>query len=224
MSKYIDLSHTLHDGIPAWNLSCGFHQRTSIDYEECKTDLRFRVQEFSCPAGIGTHMYVPAHCFPGTMTIDQFPIEQCRQPCVVLDVSASIHENYVLSVADIENFEKQYGLIPNDTLVIVYTGWSQYWNTPKHYHNQLVFPSVSVEAAVYLLKRNISGLGIDTLSPDAGNSHFGVHEKLLSANKYIIENIAHAELLPAVGADVMILPLKIENGTEAPVRLVGIIK
>ncbi len=45
---------------------------------------------------------------------------------------------------------------------------------------------------------------------------------MLSNNKYMIENIAHADQLPPVGAYVIALPLKIES-TEAPVRIVGLI-
>lgn len=224
MHKYIDLSHTLHNKIPAWDLSCGFDNKILLDYADCEDGTKFRVQQLQCPAGIGTHIDVPAHCFPGAATVDEFPVDQCRQNCIVIDISEKSHEQYEVSVSDIQVFEKQYGDITEGTFVIIYTGWSRYWDNPKQYHNELVFPSVSVEAAEFLLARNVSGLGIDTLSPDAGNSDFGVHRALLGANKYIIENIANANLLPVVGAEVMILPLKIKGGTESPVRLLGILE
>ena len=148
MTKYIDLSQPLHEGIPAWDLSCGFHNKISLDYADCEAETKFRVQQLQCPAGIGTHIDAPAHCFPGAATIDQFPIEQCRQVCVVIDVSGKANEQYLLSVSDIEIFEKQHGVIPKGALAIINTGWSKFWDKPKQYHNQLVFPSVSVEAGV----------------------------------------------------------------------------
>lgn len=225
MTKYIDLTHELNNNIPAWDLSCGFHDKIVLDYNQCDRPAKFRVQAIDCPAGIGTHMDAPAHCFPGAKTIDQFFVEQCRKPCVVINITDKAHadERYLLSIQDIKLFESTNGEIAQNSFVIVHTGWSKYWNNPEKYHNNLLFPSVSVEAAEYLLSKNISGLGIDTLSPDIGDSDFGVHRILLGANKFIIENIAQADLMPVAGADVLILPLKIKGGTEAPVRLVGVL-
>lgn len=224
MTKYIDLTHELKHNIPVWDLSCGFHNKIVLDYNQCDGPAKFRVQAINCPAGIGTHMDAPAHCFPGAKTIDHFSLEQCRKSCVVINIAdkAQADNGYQLTIEDINLFEEKHGDIALDSFVIVYTGWSKYWNNPEKYHNNLIFPSVSAEAAEYLLAKNIAGLGIDTLSPDIGESNFDVHRILLGANKFIIENIAQADLMPAVGADVLILPLKIKDGTEAPLRLVGV--
>lgn len=66
------------------------------------------------------------------------------------------------------------------------------------------------------------GLGIDTLSPDTRDSGFPVHQLVLGAGKYIIENIANAKKLPTTGCCIIALPIKIQHGTESPIRLVGI--
>ena len=223
MTQYIDLTHTLHDAIPAWDLSCGFRCKTVHDYEDSKLETKFKVQKLEAPVGIGTHIDGPAHCFLGAMTVDRLPIEECSKPCIVIDVSKISNENFLLSTKDIEDFESAYGKIAKDAFVIINTGWSKYWSNPSQYHNNLVFPSVSAEAAECLLEKGISGLGIDTLSPDAGDSDFEVHRIILGANKIIIENIANAHLMPEVSAELLILPLKIKEGTESPIRLVGII-
>lgn len=49
---------------------------------------------------------------------------------------------------------------------MIQTGWSKFWDKPEKYHNNYIFPSVSLEAAKIFLKRGVSALGIDTLSPD----------------------------------------------------------
>lgn len=224
MTQYIDLTHTLHDAIPAWDLSCNFRCKTVYDYKDSELETKFRVQKLETPAGIGTHIDLPAHCFPGAMTVDQLPIDECRKPCVVINISSkALNENFLLSRKDIEDFENAYAQIAKDTFVIINTGWSKYWDNPKQYHNNLIFPSVSAEAAECLLEKGISGLGIDTLSPDAGDSDFEVHRIILGANKIIIENIANAHLMPEMGAELLILPLKIKEGTESPIRLIGIV-
>lgn len=79
------------------------------------------------------------------------------------------------------------------------------------------------EAAHFLLSRKIVGLGIDTLSPDRPDNGYPVHAALLGAGKYIIENIANADSLPSVGSFILALPIKIKEGTEAPIRLIALI-
>ena len=52
------------------------------------------------------------------------------------------------------------------------------------------FPAFSAASAELLLKRNVAGIAIDTLSPDCLDPDFTVHTLILGAGKYIIENIA----------------------------------
>jgi len=47
---------------------------------------------------------------------------------------------------------------------------------------------------------------------------------MLGNGKYLIENIANAHMLPLVGSYLLFAPLLIVGGTEAPVRLIGLIK
>ncbi len=74
-----------------------------------------------------------------------------------------------------------------------------------------------------LLQRNISGIGIDTFSPDpAIQEDYPVHHLMLKAGKFQIENLKHIEQLPASGALLIALPIKIQNGTEAPARVIAL--
>lgn len=50
-----------------------------------------------------------------------------------------------------------------------------------------------------------------------------MHAAFLGANKYIVENVANAHLLPPKGSFIMALPLKTAGGTEAPVRLIALL-
>jgi len=45
----------------------------------------------------------------------------------------------------------------------------------------------------------------------------------LEEGKHIVENVANAKQLPPLGAHVLILPMKIEGATEAPVRMIAAI-
>jgi kynurenine formamidase len=127
-------------------------------------------------------------------------------------------------VDDVLFFEDEFGTIPKGAFVIIYTGWDQRWEQPEKYRNNKIFPSISLAAAEMLLSRDIVGLGIDTLSPDAFGSDFPVHQLILGAGKYIIENVANAKQLDPIGCYLFALPIKITDGTEAPIRLVGMKK
>ena len=219
----IDLTHLLDEKIPSWTGGCGFHQEVKLDYNKESPIPSFRVQQIKMHAGIGTHLDAPAHCNLGNLTIDQLSLEHLAAPCVVIDVSSSVDASYRLSIAEIEAFETTHGLIESGSFVIIRTGWEKFWKDSESYRNNLLFPSISGEAAEFLLNRKIVGLGIDTLSPDKPCDGYPVHEAILGAEKYIIENIANSGALPPKGSWILALPLKTKDGTEAPLRLVALI-
>ena len=221
--QLIDLTHTLSEKTPSWDGGCGFNHNIKLDYDECDSAVRFRVGQIKMHAGIGTHIDAPSHCIPGAVTAEQMPLDTLIAPLVVINVHEKMTANYKISDDDIIFFENQYGQIQENSFVAFYTGWSQYWHNPKQYHNNHSFPSISESVANILVARNVAGIGIDTLSPDVPASGFPVHKIILGADKYIVENIANLEKMPAIGAYVLTLPIKGLGLTEAPVRMVGLI-
>jgi kynurenine formamidase len=219
----IDLTHDLMPEMPSWSESCRFGHTLREDYDS-SVSYQFRTYDIHMQAGMGTHIDAPSHYFPEGRSITDLSLNECIAPCVVINVASQSHERYFLRPQDIEAFETQHGVIPPGCFVMIYTGWEQHWNSPEQYRNNHVFPSVSKEAASLLLERQIVGLGIDTLSPDRPEDGFPVHHLILGADKYIIENVAHASKLPPVGAYTLALPIKIQGGTEAPLRLIGMFK
>ena len=89
---------------------------------------------------------------------------------------------------------------------------------PEKYRNNYIFPSISREAAMFLIDHEVSGIGIDTLAPDKPKDGFFVHKLFLEKNKLIIEN---ANKLPRTGGQIIALPLKVKDATEAPIRLIA---
>lgn len=222
--KVVDLTHTLSTTSPSWDLECGFAHETVLDYQDCSTAVQFKVQKFSMPAGIGTHIDAPAHCIKGGLTVAELDLvaNHLITQCQVIDISHHAHERYTIREQDILIFEQQHGVISEYSFVIFYTGWDKYWDDAAKYRNNLNFPCLGVPAAQLLLKRKIAGIGIDTLSPDRPDEGYPVHQLLLQNKKYIVENIANAKQLPAIGAYSLVLPIKISHATEAPVRLIGL--
>ncbi|MFO1257543.1 MAG: cyclase family protein [Gammaproteobacteria bacterium] len=222
--KLIDLTHTLDSSIPTWNGGCGFNHDVHIDYSDCTSEDKFRVMKVKMYAGMGTHMDAPSHCVAGAKCIHDFDLNDLFMPCVIIDISNKSHERYSLSAQDIADFESEYGKIAGGSCVMVKTGWSKFWSEPSKYHNNHVFPSVSFEAAERLLEQGVNALGTDTFSPDRPEDGYKVHKIFLGAGKILIENIANLDRMPPTGGFVMVLPIKIQDGTEAPIRLVGLLK
>lgn len=217
----VDLTHTIEENTPTWDGGCGFSHAVKIDYERNSSEVSFRVQTFNMHAGIGTHMDAPAHCFRDGETIEHIPLSRLLSRCIVIDVSAKAHESYQVSWEDVLLFEKEYGKIDVGTFVMIRTGWGDFWGEPEKYRNNHKFPTVSSDVARMFLERNISGMGIDTLSPDHAENGFPVHKILLGAGKYIVENAANLHSLSPIGDFILALPIKVKEATEAPIRLVG---
>lgn len=221
--QIVDLTHPLAKNVPSWDGGCGFQNVVTSDYSDSTSDVKFRLQEIKMAAGIGTHLDAPAHCVPNGITVDRLPLKNLIAPCVVIDLSKEAHERYSVSVRDIEIFEGIYGKIPPGCFVMIRTGWELFWNDPDKYLNNHRFPSLSRQAAEFLIERGIVGLGIDTLSPDRPEDGYPVHEVLLGAGKYIVENAANLNALPPTGSTILALPIKVKGGTEAPIRLIALL-
>lgn len=219
--KLIDLTHVLDGSVPTWNGSCGFHHEVKMDY-----DQGVRVLAYKMHAGVGTHMDAPSHFCKEGKHIADIPIEQLIVPLNVIDMQSRAHPDFLLSAEDVLAFEKSHGKIQAGSAVVLNTGWSKRWGDIQAFRNvdaagKMHFPGFSEEAAILLVKRSVAGIGIDTLSPDGINPHFPVHQHILGAGKYILENLTNLEKLPATGAFLIALPLKIREGTESAVRAVA---
>lgn len=219
--KWIDLTHNLSDNIPTWDGGCGFQHRNVFTHEECTTEFQFLVQRIEMLAGIGTHLDAPLHCFPHRQSVAEIPLHDLISPCFVIDVSTEAHEQYQIDMEIVKRFEQEHGKIIKQAFVIFYTGWDRFWHEPEKYHNHYCFPSITKEVAEYLISKDIRGIGIDTLSPDRPESGYPVHQIILEANRYIVENMAHVNLMPRTGGYCLVLPMRIAGGSEAPARVLG---
>ena len=189
---------------------------------------------FSASEHGGTHLDAPIHFAQGGLSVDQIPPSNLMGDAIVLDIREKVNSNpdYTLQLTDIEEWESRHGRIPPKSVVLLLTGWGQYWPNPAQYFgsqtpsdpHSLHFPAFSKISAEFLVKeRNISGIGVDTASIDPGQSRdFSVHQIIASSNAFALENVANLEQLPPTGTWLIALPMKIKGGTGAPVRILGI--
>ena len=186
---------------------------------------------FSASEHGGTHLDAPIHFAEQGRSLDQIPLEELIGPAVVIDVRGQVQKNadYELQVDDVLAWETEHGEIPKGSLIFLLTGWGTHWPDRSHYLGSptpedpttLHFPGYSAESIRFLVsQRGIRGVGIDTASIDPGRSKdFPAHRILNEANLYALENVAALEKLPARGAVVTALPIKIRGGSGGPVRI-----
>ncbi len=183
----------------------------------------------------GTHLDAPLHFAAAGMATDQIPLERLMAPGVVIDVSAQAgaDHNYRLSVRDVLEFENRHGPVEPGSIVLLRTGWSQYWPDAKAYlgddtpgdASKLQFPSYGAEAAQLLVEdRQVALLGVDTASIDYGRSKdLPVHRIVAARNVSGLENLTALDQLPATEFVIIALPMKIEGGSGGPARVVALV-
>lgn len=232
-SNILDLTYPFDNKTIYWPTERGFQLRT-VSQGETPKGYFYSAYKFCAPEHGGTHVDAPRHFSKHGLTVDKIPVENLHGKLVVIDVASKVRTNrdYAISIMDIKQFEKQYRGITSHDIVLFYTGWGKYWGNKKEYlgnatfgdTKNLHFPGISKEAAHYLVGKKVKAIGLDTPSLDPGVSNdFWAHRVILGANLYGIENIANLKSVPAVGAELIVAPMKIQGGSGAPSRIYAIL-
>ena len=233
--KWVDLSYDFSQETLYWpNNPTGFKLDTQFN-GTTPAGFYYASNTFFTPEHGGTHLDAPVHFAKGKWSVDEIPLQQLLGEAVVIDVSKKISNNpdYLISIADVQAWEKEQGVIPQNAIVLFKTGWGKFYPDAEKYLGtkekgdaavtNLHFPSIDPELATWLVKnRKIKAVGIDTASVDYGQStDFKTHQILYAQNIIGFENIANINELPAKGAFIIALPMKIKGGTGAPLRLIA---
>jgi kynurenine formamidase len=233
--RIVDLTHALNAKTLYWPTSPTAFKLDQLSFGPTPGGWFYSAYAFSAPEHGGTHLDAPIHFGEGHLSVDRVPLDRLIAPAVVIDVSAKAGRDadYRLTPEDVTAFERANGRIEPGTIVLLRTGWSMRWPDRKAYlgddtpndASKLHFPSFGVEAARLLIQdRRAGAIGADVASIDYGPSQdFMVHRIAAAADVPGIENLTNLNLLPAKGAFVFALPMKIEGGSGGPVRVVALV-
>ena len=232
--RWIDLSHAYDQTTPYWPTADGFQLDTVF---AGVTDGGFYYSAFNFRSAEhgGTHIDAPMHFAEGKQTVDEIPLHRLIGETVVIDVRDKTMDyvDYQIQVEDFTNWEHQYGAIPDGAIVLLHTGFSNFWPEKLKYMGTdqrgpaavafLHFPGLHPDAAQWLVDhRNIAAIGLDTPSIDYGrSSDFMAHRILFQQNIPAFENLGSMEELPPRGAFIVALPMKIKGGSGGPLRVVA---
>ena len=192
---------------------------------------------FAAPEHGGTHVDAPIHFWATGASVDAIPLDHLIGSALLVDVRDAVRANrdHEISVADLQAWEKTHGPISAGSIVLLRTGFGEYWPDRRRYLGtdergveavaKLHFPGLAPHAAEWLADtRKIHAVGIDTASIDHGQSTlFGSHVALFSRGVPAFENVANLDRLPAKGFTVIALPMKIAGGSGGPLRIIAMI-
>lgn len=234
-AKYVDLTHAFSPTIPVWAgfASGSFYPAlggTDIpEYIKSGQEYTYSQHGFIATAynlptdQYGTQLDPPAHWDEYGATISDLPPTYAVRPLVVIDIHEQVAQNpgYHATVADIQAWETKYGQIPEGSVVMIRSDWSQKWSDVKRF-NQKPFPGVSLEALQFLhLNRRILFHGHEPLDTDTTPTLEG--ESWLLHNHYTqAEGVTNLDKVPEVGALIGIGFAKPEGGTGGYARYIAI--
>jgi kynurenine formamidase len=236
--KWIDLSYDFSEKTLYWpNNPEGFRLDTQFNGITAG-GFYYSSNAIYAPEHGGTHLDAPVHFAEGKWSTDKVPLESLTGEAVVVDVTAKTKANadYLVSVEDVTSWENTNGKIPDDAILLFRTGWGAFYPDAAKYLgtsakgdsgvSNLHFPSIHPDLAAWLVKeRKIKAVGVDVASVDYGQSKdFKTHQILYAQNIPGFENLANLEALPAKGAYVVALPMKIKDGSGGPLRVIAWIK
>jgi kynurenine formamidase len=234
-SRLVDLTHPYNAQTIYWPTAETRFRLDKLAHGLTPGGYFYSSYSFSTPEHGGTHLDAPVHFSEQGRSADQVPLAQLIAPAVVIDVSsrAQADPDYRLSADDVLAFERRHGRIREGTIVLLRTDWSRRWPDVKAYlgddtpgdASKLRFPSYGEDAARLLVEERRAGvLGVDTASIDYGRStDFIVHRVAAARQVAGLENLTNLEQVPARGATIVALPMKIESGSGGPVRVVAIV-
>ncbi|RJP68498.1 MAG: cyclase family protein [Candidatus Abyssobacteria bacterium SURF_17] len=229
--KYVDLTHAFHPDIPHWK---GFPVESVKDIYTYERG-GFWAQEFTHVGQWGTHVDPPAHFHKGLRTVDELSLKEMILPLVVVDVHEKVAQNpdYVLSLADVKEWETRNGEIPQGAFVAMRTDWSKRWPDAaamanKDEHGIAHYPGWSVESLRFLLQeRRVVAIGHEPTDTDPGMStsrnDYQAESYVLGTNHYQIELLTNLDGVPEKGALIICTFPKPLKGSGFPARAFAVV-
>ncbi|MFN8520031.1 MAG: cyclase family protein [Chloroflexota bacterium] len=227
MPQVVDLTQPLHPGLVMWPGVPGptFEVLVNIVPDG------FYSRRVTFAEHTGTHFDAPCHMVEGTARLHEVDPSTLIRPAAVIDISDDVGDDAdsVLTLAQVEAFERANGAIPTGGIVLLRTGWEERNTDPIRYAGQpgdLRFPAFGEEAARFLVeRRQVVGVGVDTMGIDPGSSaDFVVHRQVTHpAGVWHLEGLQNLKALPPLGATLFVGVLPLVDGSGSPARVLALV-
>lgn len=240
--KVVDLTETLTPDYPTITLPAPFAQaspfvKTQISrYDDAGPAWYWN--NFTVSEHTGTHFDAPIHWVTGkdvkNGSVDTIDPARFFAPVCVIDCTKEVAANrdFILSRQFMLDWESRHGRIPAGSWVFLRSDWRKISDL-KNYTNMdekgAHSPGPDAEATLWMIKeRDVLGFGTECVGTDAGQAflfepQYPCHHYMHGAGKYGLQCMTNLDLLPPTGAVIFAAPLKIENGSGSPLRVLALV-
>ena len=240
--KIVDLTNTLSPDFPVIILPPEFGQ-----CEQFKMETLSRYDEngpawywnnISMNEHTGTHFDAPAHWVTGknipNNTVETIPVKDFVAPAVVINISeeAKINPDFLLTKEYLMEWEKIHGKIPPKNWIALRTDWYKLVGTEEYlnmHEDGAHSPGPDKSAIEFLVfERDCLGLAVETIGTDAGQAFdfdppLPAHSILHGNGRYGLQCLKNLDKLPTFGSIIIANPLKIEQGSGSPLRVLALV-
>lgn len=259
MRKILDLTLLLSEDLPcAWPAHMPFKRTNWNWYERVETDagcvLRNKYGAYHTGWMVidehtGTHFDAPSHYLPhpgsglahaceaGKITGDKVELSKMLGDAVVVDIShlrdkGGMGASPLFGKADMIAWEKENGELHPGEIVVLYTGWADFYKPGEEGERYFLkpyqktgagWPTLDAECVEYLHERGIQCVATDGASIGAAEDGVPSHAAGLAHEMVYIESLCNVDQLPTRGAVFIFLPLKIEGSSGGPGRAIAVL-
>ena len=234
--RWVDLTHEFSDETISHPRGQPFVHTPSV-VGMTRGGFYMATYNYSGSEHVGTHLDAPVHFHEGGQSIEALSLRRLMGDVVVIDVKEQVaaDRQYLVAVDDILDWEAEHGSIPDDSIVLFNTGLANVWPDKIKYTGtdkrgnegvaELRTPAIHRDTALFLSsKRRIKMVGLDSTGFDnARQADRSSHRTFFEHDIPGMENLANLDALPATGAFMIALPMKIKDGSAAPVRAIAFI-
>ena len=213
MTRYIDLSHTIEDGMITYKglpapIICDW---MSFDSSRGRYDegTEFSMQSITVCSNTGTYIDTPRHRYRDGHDLCGLPLSRVSNVPAIC-VKTPMREDRKIGLELFDGFKVK------DYAILINTGWSKHFGTDKYFEGH---PYLTTEAAEYLADRGALLVGIDSYNIDNTDSGSRpVHSVLLGAEIPIVEHLTNLDAVPTNGFRFSAVPPRIKDVGTFPVR------
>ncbi|HEX2266891.1 MAG TPA: cyclase family protein [Actinomycetota bacterium] len=211
MSRLVDLSHTIEDGMPVYPGIPAPVIEAILDHDSSRERYQgkaeFLLGTFELPGNTGTYLDSPFHRYRDGEDLASVSLDRIAGlPAVVIDAPAE-HRAIELELDEDE---------ARGRAVLVRTGWDGRWGTDAYWDPG---PFFSKDGAEKLARLGPVLVGVDFANvDDTGDPSRPAHTILLGGGVIIVEHLTGLRTLPPTGFTFSAAPPRIVRGASFPVR------
>src|SRR5689334_8921077 len=216
---YVDLSHTIYDGLITYKglpapIICDYLSREA-SRERYAPGTEFQIGKIEMVTNTGTYVDCPFHRYEDGKDLSEVDLESFVDIEGIV-VRAEKRTGMAIDADAFKNKELR------NRAVLVHTGWDKHWTTDQYFEGH---PFLTEDAAVYLKQSGAKLVGIDSFNIDdvRGGSR-PVHSTLLRAEIIIAEHLCNLGKVPDEGFTFTAVPPKFKGAGTFPVRAFARVK